>query len=57
MKWILIFYFLLIMVGCGKTVRTTQQGQTYNSYKVLKYQNVSKKEVKKPKTRREKQNW
>lgn len=57
MKTLLIFSVLLIMTGCGTTTRTTQQGQTYNSYKVLKYQNISKKEVKKPKTRREKQNW
>jgi uncharacterized protein YceK len=57
MKSLLILLIVLIMTGCGKTVRTTQQGQTYNSYKVLKYQNISKKEVKKPKTHREKQNW
>lgn len=57
MKQLLIFIIILIAMSCGKTVRTTQQGQTYNSYKVLKYQNISKKEVKKPKTHREKQNW
>jgi hypothetical protein len=57
MKTLIVFLFILFLMGCTKPVRTTQQGQTYNSYKVLKHQNISKKEVKKPKTRREKQNW
>ncbi len=48
---------LFILTGCARSVRTTQQGQTYNTYKAQQYQNIEKKNVKKPKTRREKQQW
>lgn len=57
MKKILIIAIIFLMMGCSKTVRTTQQGQTYNTYKAQQYQNIKKKNVKKPKTRREKQQW
>ncbi len=52
---ILLMFFTIS--GCAKTVRTTQQGQTYNTYKAQQYQNISKKKVNKPKTKRDKQNW
>lgn len=49
--------FFVAICSCTKAVRVTQQGQTSNMYKSAQYDRIDKKNVKKPRVRREKQRW